>query len=233
MESSSCELSALLGPALASGVRAIMVSTLSGSATISGRSAELGNATDTSLLLGLREWADVIVVGAKTVRAEDYSGARPSAARPQPAPIAVVSASLEFDPESKFLTDYDTPPVFLTPSTALASPEGARRAAALQERGFEVVDIGEATPQNVVEESRRRGWRKVSLEGGPGLLGSFIEADAVDQLYLTLDPHLSSRPELPVAAGANEIVHRPMTLENVTADTDGTVFLRYARGGTA
>src|SRR5699024_11900269 len=59
-------------------VRFIEISTLSGSASLHGSSGELGNELDTAVLLGLRERADVIVVGSRTVLAEDYGGAQPS-----------------------------------------------------------------------------------------------------------------------------------------------------------
>ena len=66
-------------------VRFVEISTLSGSASLHGSSSELGNELDTAVLLGLLERADVIVVGSRTVLAEDYGGAQPSKDRPNPA----------------------------------------------------------------------------------------------------------------------------------------------------
>ncbi|MDO5670889.1 MAG: dihydrofolate reductase family protein [Corynebacterium sp.] len=57
-------------------VRAIAVTSLTGSLTLDGVSGGLGNDLDRELLLALRDWADVVVVGAATVRAEGYTGAR-------------------------------------------------------------------------------------------------------------------------------------------------------------
>ena len=57
-------------------VRAIAISSLTGSLTLDGVSGGLGNELDRQLLLALRDWADVVLVGAGTVRAEGYTGDR-------------------------------------------------------------------------------------------------------------------------------------------------------------
>lgn len=70
-------LSDIIGPTLPPDrpeVRAIAVSSLTGSLTLDGLSGGLGNELDRELLLALREWADVVLVGAGTVRAEGYTG---------------------------------------------------------------------------------------------------------------------------------------------------------------
>ena len=57
-------------------VRANFISTLDGSASVDGKSGGLGGPGDRALFRLMRELADVIVVGAGTVRAENYSGAQ-------------------------------------------------------------------------------------------------------------------------------------------------------------
>jgi len=57
-------------------VRAVAISSLTGSLTLDGVSGGLGNELDRQLLLALRDWADVVLVGAGTVRAEGYTGNR-------------------------------------------------------------------------------------------------------------------------------------------------------------
>lgn len=57
-------------------IRAIAISSLTGSLTLEGVSGGLGNELDRELLLSLRDWADVVLVGAGTVRAERYTGRR-------------------------------------------------------------------------------------------------------------------------------------------------------------
>ena len=229
---SSTDIPSLLGPDLEAGIRINMVTTVTGSATMRGTTELLGNATDTNLFMALREWADVILVGAETVRAEDYGGAVATKQRPQPAPIAVVSGSLEFDLDSRFFHDYVTPPLFIAAIPATVDPAVTSRAAALRERGFEVIDIPGAAPTEVVEALNQRGFRKILSEGGPSMVGQFINEGQVHQFYLTVSPWLSARPELPLSACLGRAAHRKVELDNAAVDADGTVFLRYRSART-
>ncbi|MBV8290230.1 MAG: dihydrofolate reductase family protein, partial [Mycobacterium sp.] len=64
-------------------LRANFIASLDGAATIGGTTGRLGGPGDRALFSLLRELADVILVGAGTVRAEDYSGARLTIAQRQ------------------------------------------------------------------------------------------------------------------------------------------------------
>ena len=225
------DISSLLGPD--SGdvftVRTNMVSTLTGSATMNHVSEDMGNDTDRQLFAALRNWADVVLVGAQTVRAEDYSGVAPVTDGSRPAPIAVPSRSLDFDITSDFFTDFTTPPILLVPHSSRDDQELAQRIATIESAGAEVCDAGEGTAQNYISVLKDRGFKRVLCEGGPGMIGQLVDIDAIDQMYLTLDPHLSTGVETPMATFQGEHSHRRMQLENVAADHDGTVFLRYSR----
>ena len=225
------DISSLLGPD--SGdvftVRTNMVSTLTGSATMNHVSEDMGNDTDRQLFAALRNWADVVLVGAQTVRAEDYSGVAPATDGSRPAPIAVPSRSLDFDITSDFFTDFTTPPILLVSHSSWDDQELAQRIATIESAGAEVCDAGEGTAQNYISVLKDRGFKRVLCEGGPGMIGQLVDIDAIDQMYLTLDPHLSTGVETPMATFQGEHSHRRMQLENVAADHDGTVFLRYSR----
>ena len=72
-------------------------------------------------------------------------------------------------------------------------------------------------------------------EGGPGIFGLFIAEKLVDQLYLTLDPTLTTHVEKNLVSdkaaaslGLSRHSNFPLTLEQLVVDTDSTVFLRYA-----
>ena len=146
------DISSLLGPD--SGdvftVRTNMVSTLTGSATMNHVSEDMGNDTDGELFAALRNWADVVLVGAQTVRAEDYSGVKPNGDGSRPAPIAVPSRSLDFDITSDFFTDFTTPPIILVPHSSRDDQELAKRIATIESTGAEVCDAGEGTVQDYI-----------------------------------------------------------------------------------
>ena len=103
------------------------------------------------------------------------------------------------------------------------------RIEAIESTGAEVCDAGEGSVRDYISVLKDRGFKRVLCEGGPGMIGQLVDADAIDQMYLTLDPHLSTGVETPMATFKGEHSHRRMQLENVAADTDGTVFLRYSR----
>ncbi|MGH3408045.1 MAG: dihydrofolate reductase family protein, partial [Streptosporangiaceae bacterium] len=122
------------GPQEQPWVRANMVASVDGAAALEGRSGGLGGDADRKLFQVLRSLADVVLVGGGTARAEKYKPARLAAmvpalraGRPPTPPIAVVSASLDLDPDSPLVAaapDWART-IVLTTATAPA----ARRAA--------------------------------------------------------------------------------------------------------
>ena len=95
-------------------VLANMVSSVDGAATLTGRSGGLSSPADRDLFHRLRGVADVIFVGASTVRAEGYGPARGD----DPPPIAVVSGSLALDWGSRFFTEAKARPLVVTSAGA-------------------------------------------------------------------------------------------------------------------
>ncbi len=82
------------------GVRANMIFSADGAAAFGGRAGTLSCPADQSLLRDLRAFADVVLVGAGTARAENYGPARFSAVQEElrgerrglaPPPIAVIT----------------------------------------------------------------------------------------------------------------------------------------------
>ncbi|MBW4095991.1 MAG: hypothetical protein HIU81_11805, partial [Acidobacteria bacterium] len=89
------------------------VSSLDGAATVRGRSGGLGNDADQRIFKLLRCHADVILIGAQTVRVEGYTGElvdeaaqrwRERHGKPAHPPLAIVSGSLALDPTSELFT---------------------------------------------------------------------------------------------------------------------------------
>src|SRR5688572_1564208 len=100
-------------------VRVNFVASADGAVSVEGRSGGLGTDGDRRVFGTLRELADVVLVGAGTVRVEDYRGARrPTRGRDLPPPIAVVTGSADLDPEARLFTDTRVPPIVLTTAGA-------------------------------------------------------------------------------------------------------------------
>jgi len=216
-------------------LRVNFVASADGAVAVDGLSGGLHAPGDKEVFGLLRELADVVLVGAGTVRSEGYRGARTSPARetrrrdrgqaPVP-PIAVVTARGDLDPGAALFTDTTVPPLVLTAADAAGA---ARRA--LAGTGTEVVPVsaGDPTvtdPDTVVRALADRGLTRVLCEGGPALFGALLAAGRVDELCLSLAPQL-------VGGGAGRIVTgggldgpRPLHLASVVAHEDG-LLLRY------
>lgn len=215
-------------------LRMNFVSSIDGAATREGRSGELGGDADRRVFELLRRQADVILVGAGTVRAEGYGAMRlqPDAVQwrrardmPEHPTFALISGSLDLDPDSDVFTDAPNRPIVYTVSTAPADRREALSAVA------DVVDAGAQMldPAMVRADLVARGLFHIHSEGGPGVFGSFIAAGSVDELCLTLASSLE-------AGGADRISHSPHaapTDMDIAAilQADRELFLRYVRAG--
>jgi riboflavin biosynthesis pyrimidine reductase len=209
-------------------VRVNFVSSVDGAATADGLSGGLGTAADRQVFGVLRELAEVVLVGAGTVRAEGYRGARkPTRGRTLPPPIAVVTGSADLDPTSPLFTDTRVPPIVLTGSAASQERRNALTAA-----GADVVVLDPLSPEALLGELGRRGLHRVLCEGGPRLFGDLVAAALVDELCLTVAPLLAGGDAGRIAVGKSGSPTLPLSLSLVGAlNEDDTLLLRYARTG--
>jgi riboflavin biosynthesis pyrimidine reductase len=188
-------------------VRANMVGSIDGVATVAGLSDGLSGAADKRVFGLLRALADVVVVGAGTARTENYRGAlvsekyaglRASLGQQPVAPIALVSRSLGLDPTARVFTETSVRPIVLTCATA---PDDRR--AELTEVA-DVIDAGETTVDlaAALDALEARGLRRILCEGGPTLLHDLVGEALLDELCLTTSPRLVGGGERHVLNGA-------------------------------
>lgn len=207
------------GPGGRPWVLANMVSSADGSATLEGRSGGLSTSADRDLFHHLRALADVVLVGASTVRAEGYGPARGE----HGPPIAVVTGTLSLDWGSRFFTGARARPLVVTSATADPGRlERARDVADVVIAGEHRVELDRA-----VAELGRRGHRVVLCEGGPSLLAEMAGAGVLDELCLTLAPVLAGGVSPRILTGPlPDAVD--LRLASVLED-EGALFLRYLR----
>jgi riboflavin biosynthesis pyrimidine reductase len=200
-------------------VRANMVASADGAATFDSRSGALSSRADRKLFLTLRKYADVVLVGASTVRVEGYGPARGEGAPP----IAVVSGSLDLDPTTRFFTEAVARPIVVT--TEDADRERMQTLSAVADvitAGTVRVDMAKA-----IDVLADRGMNRVLTEGGPALLAELVAANRLDELCLTAAPvltlghakRITDAPPLDDPAG--------MELLHVLLDEESSLFLRY------
>ena len=214
-------------------LRANMVASADGAAHLDGETRGLSSEADRHLFALLRTLADVIVVGAATVRAERYAPVRQhelwpdlrSGRTPTP-PIAVVTARLDLDPSSRLIAS--APPSARTIVITTAQAPADRRAAL--EGPAEVIVAGQETVdlKTAIAALAERGHRRMLAEGGPHLLAQIAAAGLLDELCLTIGPLLAGPGPNRILAGAMSAVPQPLTLAHVLED-NGFLFCRYTR----
>lgn len=211
-------------------LRVNFVSSVDGAATRDGLSGGLGDAADRRYFELLRRVADVVLVGAGTVRAEGYGPMRVSDASAAwreangltPHPVfAIVSGSLDLDPASRIFTEAPVRPIVVTTAGNDVSAFAEVADAVVAGEG-ERIDAAVA-----VAALRARGLDRILCEGGPHLFGSLLAADAVDELCVTVEPTLEAGDARRIAAGE---LPEPRGLELAHVLRSGsTLLLRYSR----
>jgi riboflavin biosynthesis pyrimidine reductase len=217
-------------------VRGNMIVSLDGGATDDGKAGGLAGRGDRAVFSLMRHAADVILVGASTVRIENYSGAQlPVAARQarqrrgqaEVPPIAVVTRSGDLDPSALLFTRTEVPPLILTSARTVEDTRSRLGAVA------EVIDASGADPNSadpavILTVLGERGLVRVLTEGGPLFLGSLIENGLMDELCLTVAPILVGGASKRIVTGLGH-VHTKMRRAHLLADDDGYLYTRYVR----
>ncbi|HEY3994864.1 MAG TPA: pyrimidine reductase family protein [Mycobacterium sp.] len=206
------------------GVRANMIFSADGAAAFGGRAGPLSCPVDQQLLKILRGFADVVLVGAGTARAENYGPVRlTETRRAAPPPIAVVSRTGVLP--TRLFSNPDQPPILVTCAQAAAqhdlSSDDRRHVLVAGEHS---VDVARA-----VALLRAEGMHRILCEGGPTLLDELVEADAVAELCVTVAPKLAASQPVGQRLAPSRLV-APVTMRLAHALVhDDYLFLKYCR----
>jgi riboflavin biosynthesis pyrimidine reductase len=217
-------------------LRVNMVSSADGAAAVAGRVGALSGPADQAVLHVLRALADVVLVGAGTIRAEGYGPdlvpedeqrRREAAGKPPVPPLAIVTRRLDLDLAAPLFTSAPVRPVIVT----VADAPAARRAEAA-----EVADVIVAGDERVdlraaVRALADRGLPRVLSEGGPHLLAELFAAGQVSELCLTVSPRVTCGHQLRITAGLPLPQPADLHLAHVL-EQDQFLFLRYTRPGS-
>lgn len=196
-------------------LRVNMVSTVDGAGTgEDGLTGSINNEPDQHVFSLLREMADVVVVGAGTVRAEGYP--------PLDRPVCVVSRSGHLPPT---LRGADAGRVLMATVSVAAGLEASR-----EHLGADNVLVLGSHRVDLVAMKRRlaeRGYVDQLCEGGPHLLRDLLDQGAADEVDCTIVPRI-------VAGGMARItdgppVDVPLTLHSLVEE-DGTLLGRWFAG---
>lgn len=197
-----------LGPNGRPWIGVCMVASIDGSTVFAGKSAGLSSDADRDVLLTLRSSADLIIVGAGTVRTEGYGIPRKYGQR-----IGVVSRTGR--------VDLDTP-LFTSGAGFLILPQDAPPTSVDSVRaGVGELDLAAAIRALPGDPAF------VQAEGGPSLNGALAACDLIDEINLTTSPQMIGGAGPRVTSDAPPLSHR-FHLVHLLED-DGYLFSRYVR----
>jgi riboflavin biosynthesis pyrimidine reductase len=181
-------------------IRVNFIAALDGAVTLDGRSGGLGNATDQEMMARLRLHADVVLVGAGTIRAEGYGPIELT----EPARAWRTARGMTPDPRMAILTRSGDVPAKVLAGDPIILTESAK----------------------VKAELAAFGLPQILCEGGPHTFGALAAAEEVDELFLTLSPLLVGPGPGRIIAGER---FDPQALRIRHALTDGELlYLRYS-----
>lgn len=213
-------------------VRGMVVTTLDGSiAGPDGRSRSISCPNDRNVMAEARRLADVVLIGASTMRAERYSpmnalpedqAARAALGLGAAPRLVIVSISLDLPWDEPAFPSSEFRPLVVTTAAAPASARlAAEEAAELLVLPGDRVDMADLFV--ALEE---RALRRIVCEGGARLMADIVSAGALDELNLTIAPVLTGPgPRMLEGIGS---IFEPLQLAHLHTE-DGYIYTRYLR----
>ena len=216
-----------------------MVTTVDGRAQVDGKADALSSRPDRRLMRLYRTAFDAVASGVGTLRADDFysripeelAARRVAAGRP-PQPTAIVIAGRSAVPtDRRWFTYAEQPRVLVVGAASPHAPRpgGPAEAPLPVETWAAPTDLPEVPW--LLERLVAAGVESLLLEGGPTTNATFLAADAIDEVYWTVDASLTGSDALPMIAtipGGSPWAAAPRRGRLVSVHRSGEeVFLRY------
>jgi riboflavin biosynthesis pyrimidine reductase len=188
-------------------VRAMMLHTLDGAYFgPDGGSKSLSNPRDRDVMREVRRLAEVVLVGAATIRAERYKPMLTNAV------VAIVSASLDLPWEEPLFGESTHAPIVFTHSEVISRKSNSAAfglASQMQEQNkVRLVHLVDPAIDSLTY-LREQGLQRIVCEGGPRLLESLFPY--VDELDLTTSPFLVGTKPISFQEGQAQEVSAQLT----------------------
>jgi riboflavin biosynthesis pyrimidine reductase len=207
-----------------------MVSSVDGATALRGGATSLNDADDRALFLALRAVADVVLVGAQTVRAENIGPVRMSQAMKshreavglidEPR-LAILTRSLNLDTDDPVFADPSRRPMVVT-------EQGAdTERLEMMDQVADLVVAPRLDGQGII--NALGSFDVILCEGGPTVNSQLISANVVDEINLTISPMFAMGRSKRIAVGEELDPAIELKLDR-TLVGDRSLFLRYLRG---
>ncbi len=205
----------LYRPLSARWLRLNLITSVTGAASgTDGTSETLTNPVDRRILGVIRELADVVLIGAQTLRAESYL-------QPRRSRLAVVTASGNLGGHRIEALE-GAAPIVICPADAV---DVARQS--LPDAEYLVVPVSGhvLAPADVVGALRGNGQESIVCEGGPRLAAQLVDAGLVDEFCLSTAARIGGAP-FPVL-GSTAISERDVVLTQLLRDEASSLYARW------
>jgi riboflavin biosynthesis pyrimidine reductase len=223
-------------------VYANFVTSIDGVAAIAGQRASSsvisgGAKSDRFVVALLRAVADVVVIGSGTLKEHGGPWTAEGAFDAESASFGELRRTMSLSPEPLLVVVSGTGSVpedhpAIRSAIVITSDEGRPKLASVRCREIVAAGSGDRVDLvTAVEGLRSRGYRRILTEGGPRLMGSMLQAQVVDELFVSVSPKLIGGASNRSLAGGADV---PPTggdgsLVSVRR-ADDYLFLRYAIG---
>ena len=168
-------------------------------ATRTGESKWISGDESRAAVHALRGRMDAILVGRGTVIADDpLLTARP--AGPRIAARVIVTFSGDLPTNCQLRRTAKAIPVIVYTAAGMEARLGGWAADGAEIVGLPVAGAG-LSPLEILKDLGRRRFTNVLVEGGPGLLGSFFDAGAADEVHAFIAPKLIGGAAAPSPIG--------------------------------
>lgn len=221
-------IAGLYAPPRQDWLRLNLIASVDGSATgADGTSETLSNPADRRILGVIRSQADVVLIGAQTLRAEGYL-------LPRRAHLAVATTTGELGgahPPRPAAGASDDEPAARTSVLVLgpaAVEERARATMTAAEVEFLPVEPrgdGRPSAADLLAALRAHGARSIVCEGGPALAGQVLATGQVDEICLSTSPRIAATG-LSVF-GAESAAAQELLLGGLLVDEAGGLYARW------
>ncbi|MXW41833.1 MAG: pyrimidine reductase family protein [Acidimicrobiia bacterium] len=206
-----------------------MITSVDGATDVVGTSGGLSGPGDKAVFAAIRSVADIILIGAETLRSENYGPPEINSAalahranrNQQPKPrLAIVSGSLDLDLTTDVFNSKPPPLLFTVAEPLPDRLAQACEVAEVHRLGVERVHLAE-----VVGRLSDLGAGVVLAEGGPRLNGQLLAMNMPDELCWTVAPLLIGGDSARLTSGGPARLDR-LRLERVLIQ-DHYLFLKY------
>ncbi len=194
----------------------------------------IGSPTDYATLIELRTYADVLIYGknsalsfnhGQNLAKEEFKKAREKQGKNPDITYLIICNSISNDDLAVLRGPHEKHTLLVMPESAQVDAE-VEKVVKVVRVGEERVDVG-LLSQWLYEQE----YKQVLVEGGPSLLGSFLEKDLIDQVFLTIAPKIFGNEPEKTLTLVEGTLFKPEKIKNLellsVQQNKNELFLRY------